>query len=230
MRASDIFIDYIILIYTSTDDELCKCLIQVHERCRRYNKAFSPKKVELWLLRVEYTLVIWSTDSARHSHGRKLARWSTAQSPISLSSGFPRALELLPWARSLPFFNCSGKQKSSYGLRLQETVHIMDWCYAVTTAFQDGADYDTKKRCICMDRYSYDCRIPGADYDGTKWCIWTNEVTTAFQELNISGIQNCFWKNEFIFYEMWMSCVEQEIIYILFILCRISEARMERMD
>ena len=54
------------IIYTSTDDELYKCLIQVHERCRRYNEAFSPKKVELCLLRVEHTLVIWSTDSARH--------------------------------------------------------------------------------------------------------------------------------------------------------------------
>jgi len=32
-----------------------------------------------------------------------------------------------------------------------------------------------------MDRYSYDCRIPGADYDATKRCIWTDAVTTAFQ-------------------------------------------------
>jgi hypothetical protein len=49
----ELYIDDII-IYASTDDEFCERLIQILERCRKFNVTFNPKKVKLGLSKVEY--------------------------------------------------------------------------------------------------------------------------------------------------------------------------------
>ena len=141
-----------------------------------------------------WSCVCWESNT-RWSYGRRIRldilmeenQWGGGLPDshfVEDGSSLPRALELLPWARSLPFFNCSGKQKSSYGLRLQETVHIMDWCSYDCIPGWSGLRYHetvhmhgsiqlrlshsrSGLRCyetVHMDRCSYDCIPAGADY------------------------------------------------------------------